>query len=47
MTTTDNNNKLTTFNFNGKLINAKPGQTIIQATMDHGMYIPYLCYHQD
>ena len=45
MTTTDNNNKLTTFNFNGKLINAKPGQTIIQAAMDHGMYIPYLCYH--
>ena len=45
MTTTDKNNKLATFNFNGKLINAKPGQSIIQAVMDHGMYIPYLCYH--
>ena len=45
MTTADNEKKLATFNFNGKLINAKPGQTIIQATMDHGMYIPYLCYH--
>ncbi len=45
MTTVDKNNKLSTFNFNGKLINAKPGQTIIQAAMDHGIYIPYLCYH--
>ena len=45
MTTTDNNNKLTTINLNGKYINAKPGQTIIQAAMDHGVYIPYLCYH--
>ena len=45
MTTIDKDNKLSTFNFNGKMINAKPGQTIIQAVMDHGMYIPYLCYH--
>ena len=45
MTTADNEKKLATFNFNGKLINAKPEQTIIQAAMDHGMYIPYLCYH--
>ena len=45
MTTADNEKKLSTFNFNGKLINAKPDQTIIQAAMDHGMYIPYLCYH--
>ena len=45
MTLADNEKKLSTINFNGKLINAKPGQTIIQATMDHGMYIPYLCYH--
>ena len=45
MTTIDKDNKLSTFNFNGKMINAKPGQTIIQAAMDHGMYIPYLCYH--
>ena len=45
MTTTDNNNKLTTINLNGIYVNAKPGQTIIQAAMDHGVYIPYLCYH--
>ena len=45
MTTADNEKKLATINFNGKLINAKPEQTIIQAAMDHGMYIPYLCYH--
>tara|TARA_Y100000817_G_scaffold63989_1_gene48120 strand:- start:2338 stop:4926 length:2589 start_codon:yes stop_codon:yes gene_type:complete len=45
MTTFDKENKLATFNFNGKMINAKSGQTIIQAAMDHGMYIPYLCYH--
>ncbi len=45
MTTTDNNNKLATINLNGTYINAKPGQTIIQAAMDHGVYIPYLCYH--
>ena len=44
MTTTDKN-KLTTLNLNGTYINAKPGQTIIQAAMDHGVYIPYLCYH--
>jgi len=44
MTTTDKN-KLATINLNGTYINAKPGQTIIQAAMDHGVYIPYLCYH--
>ena len=37
MTTADNEKKLSTFNFNGKLINAKPDQTIIQAAMDHGI----------
>ena len=41
MTTTDKN-KLATINLNGTYINAKPGQTIIQAAMDHGVYIPYL-----
>lgn len=43
MTTIDNSKKLMTINFNGKYINAKPGQTVIQAVMDEGMYIPYLC----
>ena len=26
-------------------IPAKPGQMIIQAAMDAGLYIPYLCYY--
>ena len=45
MTSIDNNKKLMTINFNGKYINAKSGQTVIQAVMEEGMYIPYLCYH--
>jgi len=45
MTTLGNDKKTITFNFNGKFLSAKPGQTIIQAVMDHGGYIPYLCYH--
>ena len=45
MTSIDNSKKLMTINFNGKYIKAKPGQTVIQAVMDEGLYIPYLCYH--
>jgi formate dehydrogenase alpha subunit len=33
-----------TLNVDGKQITAKPGQTVIQAAMDAGLYIPYLCY---
>lgn len=28
----------------GKEVTAQPGQTVIQAAMDAGIYIPYLCY---
>tara|TARA_Y100000590_G_scaffold247426_1_gene278054 strand:- start:9689 stop:12442 length:2754 start_codon:yes stop_codon:yes gene_type:complete len=32
-------------NIDGKEIKAKPGQMILQAAMDAGVYIPYLCYY--
>ena len=32
------------FTMDGQEIEAQPGQTIIQAAMDAGTYIPYLCY---
>ena len=35
------------FTLNDKEIEAKPGQTIIQAAEDHGMEIPHYCYHAD
>lgn len=28
----------------GRSITARPGQTILQAALDNGIYIPYLCY---
>ena len=31
-------------NIDGKEIKAKPGQMILQAAMEAGIYIPYLCY---
>ena len=34
----------TTFSIDGKEIFAKPDQTILQAALDQGIYIPYLCY---
>ena len=34
-----------TISIDGQEIPAKPGQMIIQAAMDAGMYIPYLCYY--
>jgi predicted molibdopterin-dependent oxidoreductase YjgC len=34
----------TTITVDGKVIPFKPGQTVIQAAMDAGIYIPYLCY---
>jgi len=36
---------LTNFTIDGKDITAKPGQTILQAALDQGIYIPYLCYY--
>jgi NADH-quinone oxidoreductase subunit G len=35
------------FTLNDQEIEAKPGQTIIQAAQDHGIQIPHYCYHQD
>ena len=35
------------FTLNGQEVEAKPGQTIIQAAADHGMEIPHYCYHPD
>ena len=32
------------FTIDGEPVEAKPGQTILQAAMDAGVYIPYLCY---
>ena len=33
-----------TFTIDGQTVEAKPGQTVLQAAMDAGIYIPYLCY---
>jgi len=35
------------FTLNGQEIEAKNGQTIIQAAGDHGIQIPHYCYHPD
>jgi len=35
------------FILNDREIEAKPGQTIIQAAADHGIEIPHYCYHPD
>ena len=32
-------------NIDGQLIKAQPGTNILQAAIDAGMYIPYLCYY--
>ncbi len=32
------------FTIDGKSVTAKPGQTVLQAAIDAGVYIPYLCY---
>ncbi len=31
----------------GRQVDAKPGQTILQAASDARIYIPHLCYHKD
>ena len=33
-----------TFTVDDRRVTAKPGQTVIEAAMDAGIYIPYLCY---
>ena len=32
---------------NGEMLNASPGQTVLEAAQAHGIVIPTLCYHQD
>ena len=32
------------FSIDGQEVTAKPGQTVLQAAIDSGIYIPYLCY---
>ncbi len=34
-----------TLTIDGRLVTAEPGQTVLQAAMDAGIYIPYLCYY--
>jgi NADH-quinone oxidoreductase subunit G len=41
------NQAMPKFTFNDQEIEAKQGQTIIQAAQDHGMEIPHYCYHPD
>ena len=36
-----------TINIDGKEIKAKAGQTIMEAAIDAGIYIPHLCYSQE
>ena len=33
------------FSIDGKEVTAQPGQTVLQAALDAGIYIPYLCYY--
>lgn len=40
-------NRMPKFTLNDREIEAKQGQTIIQAAADHGMEIPHYCYHPD
>lgn len=36
-----------TININGKLVEAKEGQSVLSAALDAGIYIPHLCHHKD
>ena len=36
-----------TFTLDGRVISFAPGQTILQAAIDAGAYVPHLCYHPD
>lgn len=35
------------FEFDGRLIETKPGKTIIEAAYDNGLYVPHFCWHPD
>lgn len=34
-----------TITFDGKQVQAKDGQTILEAALDNGIYIPHMCHH--
>ena len=34
-----------TITIDGKEVTAKPGTNVLQAAMDNGFYVPYLCYY--
>ncbi|MCD5417277.1 2Fe-2S iron-sulfur cluster-binding protein, partial [Candidatus Bipolaricaulota bacterium] len=36
-----------TFSIDGLKIKANEGDTILRAALEHGIYIPHLCYHPD
>ncbi len=40
-------NTKVTFVLDGRDVEAKPGQTILEAADAAGIYIPRLCYHED
>ena len=42
MTTTE---QTLTINIDGREIQAKPGAMVLEAAIEAGIYIPYLCYH--
>lgn len=35
------------FTIDGLQVTANPGDTILKAALEHGIYIPHLCYHPD
>jgi NADPH-dependent glutamate synthase beta subunit-like oxidoreductase/ferredoxin/Pyruvate/2-oxoacid:ferredoxin oxidoreductase delta subunit len=37
----------TTLNINGRPVQTAAGKTILEASLDAGIYIPHLCYHPD
>ena len=37
----------TSFSIDGRTVAFAEGQTIIQAALAAGVYIPHLCYHSD
>ena len=34
-------------NIDGRIIKARPGMTVLEAALENGIYIPYLCYSPD
>jgi formate dehydrogenase beta subunit len=34
-------------NIDGNAVEAQKGKSVLEASLDAGIYIPYLCYHPD